>query len=237
MLQDIWWSQWRSQFFRNFCVLCLHDSTKKATSSRAAVTARLHSAQLKCLRDTFGPSCEKDDACRQNRVLCLCEIMRTSTSGQTLFAINVFFFSCVKSLGSAKRLRLIIARKKLWSGYGWGNWNTLNCFFVDRGAKTKEKLFSNGSTDSLLCGSDSRLCVDLCQYMVIIQRIQCNEKKQGIVPFRRSLLTCCRNRSQCTVDSEQIMKNDPYLKILQLAFNTKCFATETAQLEIETCVK
>lgn len=41
------------------------------------VTARLHSVELKCLKDACGPSCETEDTCRQGRVLCLCEIMRT----------------------------------------------------------------------------------------------------------------------------------------------------------------
>lgn len=70
------------------------------SQQRIGVTARLHSVGLKCLKDTCAPSCETEDACRQDCVLCLCEIMRTSASGHTLFAINAFF-SCVKSLALA----------------------------------------------------------------------------------------------------------------------------------------
>lgn len=81
-----------------------------------------------------GQTCETEDASRQNCALCLCEIMRTSTSGQTLFVINVFFFFlCVKSLGSAKRLRLIITRQKLWSGEETETRSTAFLWTVERG--------------------------------------------------------------------------------------------------------
>lgn len=91
-----------------------------------------------------GQTCETEDACRQNCALCLCEIMRTSTSGQTLFVINGFFFMCqVTWLGKEAAFNHREAEIMEW----WGNWNMLNCFLVYGWARTKEKLWAGRFSD------------------------------------------------------------------------------------------